>query len=597
MTDAGVDIIGVGEAVSLAGLFRERVRRSPAAPAYHYHDKAARSWRSSSWEGMARAAARWQAGMRRDGLHEGGRVAIMARNGREWVCCEQAALGLGLVVVPIYANDRAENTAYILRDSGAEWLLIEGEEHWRALREVPEGLGEVRRIVSLEPIAAAEDPRVVDLAEWLPAAEDHEFRVVTRDPAQLATIVYTSGTTGPPKGVMLSHHNILWNARACLECVKVYRRDLFLSFLPLSHTFERTVGHYLPMMAGAAVAHTRAVALLAEDLLTVQPTILISVPRIFERIYGRIRDQLAGKPLPRRLFDWTVAVGWQRFRQRQGRAAGRPSAWAWPLLNALVARKVVAKLGGRLRLTICGGAALSPELARVFLGLGVPLLQGYGLTETSPVISANRIDDNDPASVGIPLPDVEVRIGPDQELLVRSPGVCLGYWRQPEATAALIDADGWLHTGDQARMEHNHLYITGRLKEIIVLANGEKVPPADMEAAIARDPLVEQVLVIGESRPYLSALLVLNAERWRAAARDLGVDPEALRDPKAEDWMLQRIAQRCSGFPGYARVRRAALSLEPWTVENGLSTPTLKLRRGRIIAHFHDEIERLYQGH
>jgi long-chain acyl-CoA synthetase len=596
MADGTLDIIGPDAVVSLAGLFRERARRTGEAPAYLYFDDAARVWRHSSWSEMARMAARWQAALAGEGLQDGDRIAIMIRNGREWVCCEQAALGLGLVVVPLYANDRAENAAYILRDSGARWLLIEGEEHWRAMSEVAEGLGGVRRIVSLEPVAAAES-RLISLAEWLPPGDGGEFRVVARDTHQLATIVYTSGTTGYPKGVMLSHRNILWNVRACLECVAVYRSDLFLSFLPLSHTFERTVGHYLPMMAGAAVAHTRSVALLAEDLLAVRPTIMISVPRIFERICGRIRDQLAERPLSRALFGWAVAVGWQRFQRRQGRAAWSASELSWPLLEALVARKVLAKLGGRLRVTICGGAALSPDVAKVFIALGLPLLQGYGLTETSPVISANRLEKNDPASVGLPLPEITVRIGHDHELLVKSPSVCLGYWRQPEATAALIDADGWLHTGDKARIEDRYLYITGRLKEIIVMANGEKVPTPDMEAAIARDPLVDQVLVIGEGRPYLSVLLVLNDPRWRSAARGIGVDPEALHDPKAEQWVLQRIAHQCSGFPGYARIRRAALSLTPWTVENGLSTPTLKLRRGRIIAHFHDEIERLYQGH
>jgi len=324
------------------------------------------------------------------------------------------------------------------------------------------------------------------------------------------------------------------------------------------------------------------------------------VPRIFERIYAKIRSQLEAKAVARRLFEWAVAVGWQRFQRHQGHAPLRFNETLWPILDILVASKIRAKLGGRLRAAICGGAALPNDVARVFIGLGLPLLQGYGLTETSPVISTNRPADNDPRSVGVPLRDVELHLGHDGELLVRSPGVCLGYWQQAEASAALIDRDGWLHSGDKARIENNHLYITGRLKEIIVLANGEKIPPMDMEAAITRDPLFEQVLVIGEGRPYLSVLLVLNGALWQTAARNLGVDPQAeraLHDPQVESWILQRIARQCSGFPGYAKVRRAALSLTPWTVENNLSTPTLKLRRGRIIDHFHDAIARLYEGH
>lgn len=596
MTGGTLDIISPDVAVSLAGLFRERVRRSPDFPAYLYYNENSGSWQSSSWAEMARAAGRWQAAFAQEGLTAGDRIAIMARNCREWVCCEQAALGLGLVVVPLYVVDSAENAAYILRDAGAKWLLIENEEQWQALRMVSGEPATVKRIVSLQNLEASDDERVRNVADWLPGI-GHEFRVEPSRPDELASIVYTSGTTGHPKGVMLSHRNILWNAHACLASVPVYREDLFLSFLPLSHTFERTVGHYLPMMAGAAVAYSRATPLLAEDLLTVRPTILISVPRIFERIYAKIQSQLAKKAVSRRLFAWAVAVGWQRFQHRQGRGPGHISDLCWPVLSSLVAGKIMAKLGGRLRGAICGGAPLSNDIARVFISLGMPLLQGYGLTETSPVISANLFDDNDPASVGVPLRDVEVRIGNDGELLVRSPGVCMGYWNQPEASAALIDRDGWLHSGDKACIKDNHIYITGRLKEIIVLANGEKVPPADMEEAIARDPLVEQVLIIGEGRPYLSALVVLNNQQWRSAACSIGVDPSALREPQAEAWVLQRIAVQCSGFPGYAKIRRAALSLSPWTVENGLTTPTLKLRRGRIIACFHDDIERLYEGH
>ncbi|MEJ2564444.1 MAG: long-chain fatty acid--CoA ligase [Gammaproteobacteria bacterium] len=599
MTGETLDTIIPANAVSLAGLFRERVRHSPASPAYYYFDNTDQVWRFSTWTEVARMAGRWQAGFIRDGLQRGDRIAIMARNCREWVCCDQAALGLGLVVVPLYANDRAENAAYILRDAGVKWLLIEGKEHWRALSEVRDELSEVARIVSIEGITAGDDRRLRALEDWLPSTS-HEFRDGNAEPQDLATIVYTSGTTGHPKGVMLSHRNILWNAYAGLNSIPIFKEDMFLSFLPLSHTLERTVGYYLPMMAGAAVAHARSIPLLAEDMAAIRPTLIVSVPRIFERIHARIHAQLEGKALARRLFGWAAAVGWQRFQCQQGRTAASMSALLWPLLDGLVAAKIRAKLGGRLRAAICGGAALPKDVAQVFIGLGVPLLQGYGLTETSPVISVNLPNDNDPFSVGVPLRDVELRIGSDDELLVRSPGVCMGYWRQAEASAALIDREGWLHSGDKARIENNHIYITGRLKEIIVLANGEKVPPVDMEAAISRDPLFEQVLVIGEGRPYLSALLVLDNARWQAAARDLGVDPQAeqsLHDPQVESWIVQHVARQCSGFPGYAKVRRAALSLTPWTVENGFSTPTLKLRRGRIIANFQDEIARLYEGH
>jgi long-chain acyl-CoA synthetase len=270
------------------------------------------------------------------------------------------------------------------------------------------------------------------------------------------------------------------------------------------------------------------------------------------------------------------------------------------LLDKLVAGKIMARLGGRMRIAAAGGAPLPPAIAKVFVGLGLNLLQGYGLTETSPIIACNIAGDNEPASVGLPLRNVEVRIGENDELLTRGPCVMLGYWDNPEATRQLIDAGGWLHTGDKARIERNHIHITGRLKEIIVLSNGEKVPPADMEMAIALDPLFEQVMVFGDSRPYLGAIIVLNAEHWKALANTLAIDPDdaaSLKSEVLEQAVLERLAGRLGEFPGYAQVRHAACTLEPWTVDNGLITPTMKLKRDRILARYANDIATLYAGH
>jgi long-chain acyl-CoA synthetase len=253
-----------------------------------------------------------------------------------------------------------------------------------------------------------------------------------------------------------------------------------------------------------------------------------------------------------------------------------------------------------MRLAAAGGAPLPPAIAKVFIGLGLNLVQGYGLTETSPIIACNTADDNDPASVGIPLRDVEVRIGENEELLTRGPCVMLGYWEKPEATRDIIDAEGWLHTGDKVRIERNHIYITGRLKEIIVLANGEKVPPADMEMAIALDPLFEQVMVLGDSRPYLSAIMVLNVDHWKTLARALALDPAdpaALQSQALEQAVLERLAGRLTEFPGYAQVRRVTCTLDPWTVDNGLITPTMKLKRDRVMTRNAEAVAAMYAGH
>ena len=592
--------ITLEQAPTLAALFRERVARSGEKTAYVQHDPGTGQWREYSWRETAGEVARWQKALRNAGLKSGERVMLMARNGWRWVVCDQAALGLGLVLVPVFMNDRAENIAWMANDCQASLLVIQGPEQWRTLEPVLDRLETVHTIVALEPVEA-DHPRLMQLDDWLPRSGDG-LAEEERERRSLATIVYTSGTTGRPKGVMLSHHNILWNIHSALQRYLITPEDRFLSFLPLSHTFERTVGYYLPMAAGASIAYNRAIPLLAEDLAIVRPTLMISVPRIFERIYGRIMENLRGEPaIRRKLFMLAVSVGWRKFEREQGRAPWSPLLLLHPLLDRLVGARVRERLGGRLRFTVCGGAALSPDVARLFIGLGVPVVQGYGLTETSPVIAANPLENNVPASVGLPFPGVEVKLGEQDELLTRSPSVMLGYWNNPEATTAMIDHYGWLHTGDRARIAASgHIYITGRIKEIIVLATGEKVPPADMENAIALDPLIDQAMVIGEGRPYLAALVVLNPEERRRQLEKLGLDPDApssLKDSRLMQLVRERVQARTTAFPGYAQIHRVAILNEPMTPENGLLTPTLKLRRNRILECHSAEVAELYAGH
>ena len=597
------DIITAESAGTLDGLFVERVRRSPDEPAYRAFDRASGAWQAFDWAAMARRVGRFRAALAAENLPEGARVGIMLRNCPDWVAFEQAALNLGLVVVPLYTDDRPDNAAYIVDDAGIAVLLVADGGAWKRLRPALAEARGLRRVVLLEGggrTSAGEDERVVAAKDWLPGTGSPPVRRRDVDPHALATIVYTSGTTGRPKGVMLSHHNILSIAHAALMSYSVYTDDVLLSFLPLSHTYERTVGYFLPMMAGASVAYARSIQQLADDLQTIRPTAMIAVPRIFERIYTRIEQQLARQSrTARALFRLTVRVGWNRFLVQQGRRAPDPGLALWPVLDRLVARKIRARLGGRLRLVVSGGAALPVPVSRVFLGLGVPILQGYGMTETSPVVSGNLPEDNDPASVGVPLRHVEVRIGDDDELLVRGPGVMLGYWNNHKATAQIIDPDGWLHTGDQARIENRHIYITGRIKDILVLSNGEKVPPVDMEAAIALDPLFEQVMVVGEGRAWLTAVAVLEPGEWMKLAQSLGLDPVEkgnLADDRVQRALLARVREALADFPGYAKIRRIHATLEPWTVDNGLLTPTLKIKRQPVLERYAREIEAMYRN-
>jgi long-chain acyl-CoA synthetase len=402
---------------------------------------------------------------------------------------------------------------------------------------------------------------------------------------------------------MLTHRNVVSNVKAVLTQVEPGTDDVFLSFLPLSHTFERTAGYYLPMAAGACVVYARSVALLAEDLKTVRPTVLISVPRIYERVYAKVQETIATSSFKARMFGLAENVGWRRFC-RQQKLAVPPSPWAWldgllwPLLQSRVAQPLLDQFGGRLRVAVSGGAPLSPTLARCFLGLGMPLLQGYGMTETSPIVAVNRLDDNDPVTVGRVLPGVEVRIAENRELQVRGPSVMKGYLNRPEDTDRVLSSDGWLGTGDQAGIENGRIRILGRIKEIIVTSTGEKVPPGDLELAIMADPLFAQAFVLGENRPFIAVVAVVNPEEWRRLATSLEVDPAdpaSLKSSVVCKAALARIEKVAASFPRYAMPRAICLSTEPWTIENTMMTPTLKLKRNNLMARFADEIEHLYQ--
>ena len=595
---------------TLAELLDFRVAQTPQGEAYREFDAASGRWVSTRWAEAGERIAQWRRALTALQLPRQSRIAILLPNGLDAVCIDQAALALGLVPVPLHAIDNPGSIAYILSDCDAALLLAPSLAQWRAIEGVGLGLPSLRQVVvtgaEALPGAAGQSVPVVSLANWLAAGQG--MLDAAQPPAEddLAAIVYTSGTTGKPKGVMLTHRNVVANVQAILERVAPTASDVFLSFLPLSHTFERTAGYYLPVAVGSCVVYARSVTLLGEDLKSVRPTILVSVPRIYERVFAKLHESLAGSAFKTRLFHAAQAVGWRRFCKAQGLAlaAGEGSAWAafdvllWPLLERLVARKLRARFGGRVRLAVSGGAPLSHAVARCFLGLGVPLLQGYGMTETSPVVAANGVADNDPATVGRALPGVEVRIGENRELQVRGPSVMKGYWTRPDDTARVLTPDGWLSTGDQADMQNGRIRIMGRIKEIIVTSTGEKVPPGDVELAIAVDPLFSQVMLVGENQPFIACLAVVNKVEWQCLAASFGLDPDdpaSLNQPAVRKAALARIAVQVRDFARYAAPRAVFLTLEPWTLENSLMTPTLKLKRTNLLARYADEIEALYR--
>ncbi len=586
---------------SLHHLFLTRVERSSNDVAYTQYNNEKSSWENFTWHEISLLVAKWANMMKQEGLNKGDRIAIMLPNCIEWVCCDQAAYNLGLIVVPLYINDRAENTGYIIKETQVKLIVFKTDEQWMILNEAMMHLSSVIRFVSIESVTDTADERYIKLDKWIAESSDNLPEPVDIDQNSLATIVFTSGTTGRPKGVMLSHKNILWNTHACSATEDFCPDDVFLSFLPLSHMFERTVGYYLPIMCDCKVAYARSIEQLGEDLQSIKPTILVTVPRIFERVYNKIQLGLNEKSkVANFLFNQSVNIGWQRFLIAQNKAPKSVTQIFWPILNLLVAGKIMAKLGGNLRLAISGGAPLSLDIAKTFIGLGLTLSQGYGMTEASPVVCTNELDDNDPGSVGQTLIDVEVSLGDKDELFVRSPGIMMGYWNNDEATQKAIDSDNWLHTGDKAKIVNRHIYITGRLKEILVLSNGEKVPPSDIELAVSSEPIIDQAMLIGEGKSFLSAILVLNSVLWENLLTENQINlsaTESLNDPKAIEIILDLITHKLTSFPGYTDIYRIILTLEAWTVEAGLITPTLKLKRSNIIKLYQNDIDKLYEGH
>jgi long-chain acyl-CoA synthetase len=498
----------------------------------------------------------------------------------------------------LYLHDTAASNAAILGHSDARLLLLDTEGRWRSLAPLGTEFPFLQYVwirdaghdFLAQPFGPVPRRLANLLAEGSSPPPPHPAEA-----GDIATLIYTSGTTGPRKSVMLSHFALMWNASAPLEVIPPCQNDVFLSILPLAHAFARADDYYLPMIAGCTVAYARSPNELRQDLITIRPTVIFGVPVLFERMAAAIQKTVGRNFVKRSLLRFVAFLGWQLFQlsQRQGEI-GRTGRALFALFKQLVAKRVLEAFGGRLRVAISGGAPLDPHVGRLLIGLGSPLVEGYGLTELGPVVAVNGLDGNLPGSVGRPLRGVEVKLAPNGELLVRSPSMMTGYWKDEAQTAGVLSSDGWLSTGDLAEIKDGRIFICGRLQHVIVLSIGEKINPAVVEAEIARDPLIEQVLVIGQSRPYLVALIVLNRPNWMQFAADNGIAPEEPNQPASKTAILTRLMSRLSSLPRYFRIRAVHLMLAPWTSEEGLLTPTLKVKRDAVQQKFAKEIEALY---
>jgi long-chain acyl-CoA synthetase len=584
----------------LSALYAARWSRSPEGIACREFDGAAQAWQQWTWDMLARRAARYAAGLQNAGLRRGDRVAVRLPNGVDWLAIDWAAQALGLVTVGLLPEETPAVTAELLEDSGARLLFVPDVRAW-ALLKPDLHAAELRSVVLLNGTTARPERHarmtVQSLSGWLP--DSGVLPETEAQPDDLAALIYTSGATGTPKGVMLSHVNLLSNTFACLRALELRPDDTVYSLLPLAHAFGRTAFGYLGIAAGTTLLFGRGASQLPDDMRSQGPSILVGVPRLFERIHGALLAEVDEAPPTRRaLFRLAIETGWAA--QRKGTHPLKVR-----LLPTGLARRVGNdlrdRLGGKLRLAVSGGAGLSPEIARTFMALGIPLLQGYGLTEAGPVVSVDRLENWDTASAGRLLDTVERRVSASGELQIRGPGVMLGYWRDETGTRAVLDDAGWLSTGDKvSRLETERLFLTGRAKEILVTAAGEKVSPALIEQRLAELPLVDQVMVVGEARPFLAALIVPRAEALALLRGHLGVndgdDTPAAR-ARIEAHVLEQCQELLAAAPRHHRIVSVALLDQGWTVANGLLTATQKLRRCQILRQHAADIARAYAGH
>jgi long-chain acyl-CoA synthetase len=572
-------------------------------------EKRGGQWVHISAEEFLRRVRRIALGLGELGIKAGDRVALISENRPEWSIADLAILSVGAVTVPLYTTQSVDQIRFILTDSGARALLISGGRVLRHAFEGFAGLDQLEHIVLFDAEAAGEIEQAITLenVEARGATIDREDAtafdklMVGGRADDLATIIYTSGTTGEPKGVMLTHENFISNVRAITNGLPIRPTDVSLSVLPLSHIFERTV-FYVFCYNGVSVNYAASFDHVGEYLREVRPTIMTAVPRLFEKVYHRIiKKGMSAGGLKSKIFARSLTVG-QRYAELKDK--GQRVPLALQIRHAVADRLVFAKwregIGGRLRYFVSGGAPLSPTLSYSFLGAGIKILQGYGMTETC-IVCANRTDDNRVGSIGKPFEGIEVAIAEDGEMLVRGPNVMRGYYGNPEATLAVM-RDGWLATGDVGYLdEEDHLYLTDRKKDLFKLSNGKYVAPQLIESLLKQSAFVNQVVVVGASRKYPVALIV---PEWEALKSELRSAGEPVAETHAEMSQSQtaiKLVQRdvtkmTAHLADYERVRRVTLLAEEFSIDSGELTPTLKVKRGVIDEQYGELIDELYRS-
>ena len=533
------------------------------------------------------------------GVQKNDRVAILSENRPEWAITDFGSLKVGAVTVPMFSTLTAAQVSYILKDSGAKIICVSTEKQLEKVISIRDEVPTLEQVIIFDAIEGETPEGVIQFDAVCELAGEETDNTASED--DLATIIYTSGTTGNPKGVMLTHTNFISNVEACKSLIDVSETDVLLSFLPLSHVFERLGGHYVPLFSGAKIAYAESTFTVAQNMKEVAPTVMLSVPRLYETMHERIlRAVQEGSSLKQKIFHWGVSVGSAVSSAiQQGKKPSAILQLQQNIADKLVFAKLKEATGGRLRFFVSGGAALPQSIAEFFHAAGILILEGYGLTETSPVISMNHPGKWKFGTVGAHVPGIEVQIAEDGEILTRGPHVMKGYFNNEAATAEVIDEDGWFHTGDIGIIdEDGFVKITDRKKNIIVLSNGKNVAPQPIESELVRSPFISQVMVVGSERKNLAALIVPNFDALKAWASENSIETDdlsaMLQTREVQQHIQSEIRSHLTDFADFEQVRRFTLLEKEFSQEDDEMTPTLKLKRNVIIEKYGDAIEGMY---
>ena len=576
------------------------------AAVQHYGNKAALAHKPKggtyldiSYTELDASVAAFSKGLNALGVEKNDRVAILSENRPEWAITDFSSLKVGAVTVPMFSTLTAAQVGYILKDSGAKIICVSTEKQLEKVSAIRDEVPTLEQIIIFDVIEGETPSDVIQFDAVCELAGEVADSAASED--DIATIIYTSGTTGNPKGVMLTHANFISNVEACKSLIDVSEADVLLSFLPLSHVFERLGGHYVPLFSGAKVAYAESPFTVAQNMKDVAPTVMLSVPRLYETMHERIlRAVQEGSGLKQKIFHWGVSVGSAVSSAiQQGKNPSAILRLQQSIADKLVFAKLKAATGGRLRFFVSGGAALPPSIAEFFHAAGILILEGYGLTETSPVISMNHPEKWKFGTVGASVPGVEVQIAEDGEILTRGPHVMKGYFNNAAATAEVIDEDGWFHTGDIGIIdEDGFIKITDRKKNIIVLSNGKNVAPQPIESVLVQSPFISQIMVIGSERKNLAALIVPNFDALQAWASENGINATdllaMLQTREVQQHIQSEIRSRLTDFADFEQVRRFTLLEKEFSQEADEMTPTLKLKRNVIIEKYGDAIKEMY---